>query len=180
MATDIKKIQETLLGFFDFRNKTVISVDAGGGQFIEYGRLAKRVIAIDNDKEAIIQLETNIQKLGLSEKCALVNSDFFLTNMNADVVLFEFSLHEMDTEKAIGHALTMAPEVLVAAHWPDSKWAFLVDETEKLFHSWETLKELKLTKVQQYDAQQYFENYDELFQKVKTQGKNSVIYIRQF
>jgi len=53
MATDIKKVIEDLLGFYDFDDKVVISVGAGGGQLIEYGRKAKRVIALDNDAEAI-------------------------------------------------------------------------------------------------------------------------------
>lgn len=180
MATDIKKILENLFSFFDFRNKTVISVGAGGGQFIEYGRLAKHVIAIDNDTEAIAKLETNLQKSGLSEKFTLINSDFFLVNMRADVVLFEFSLHEMDAEKAIDHALTMAPEVLVADHWPGSEWAFLADEVEKVFHSWEFLKKSKPAKIQQYDTRQHFENYDELFQKVKAQGSKTIQRIEKY
>ena len=181
MATDTKKIIENLLEFFDFNNQTIISVGAGGGQFIEYGRVSKQVIAVDNDKEALSRLENSLQKSQLLHKFALINSDFYLFNRKGDVVMFEFCLHEMkDPEAAINHALTMAPIILINDHWPSSEWAYIVDEKEKVINSWKALKRFDLKKIQQYDTVQFFHDYDELFQKVKVQGENSINRISQY
>ena len=40
MATDITQVSANLLSFYDFRDKVVVSVGAGGGQLIEYARSA--------------------------------------------------------------------------------------------------------------------------------------------
>jgi predicted RNA methylase len=181
MAADIKKILENLFEFYDFKNQTIISVGAGGGQFIEYGHASKQVIAIDNDEEALSRLENSLQKSQLLEKFTLINSDFYLVNSKADVVMFEFCLHEMkNPEAAIHHALTMAPNILINDHWPNSEWAYIVDEKEKVINSWEAIKRFNFKKIQRYDTVQFFHNYEELFQKVKVQGKNSINRIIQY
>jgi predicted RNA methylase len=181
MATDIKRIIRNLLEFYDFNNQTVISVGAGGGQFIEYGHAAKHVIAIDNDKEALIRLEVNLLKSQLQDKFSLINSDFYLVNKKADVVMFEFCLHEMkNPESAINHAFTMAPNILINDHWPNSEWAYIVDEKEKVINGWEALNRFNIIKIQRYDTVQFFHDYEELFQKVKFQGENSINRISQY
>ncbi len=181
MATDIKKILENLFQFYDFTDQTVISVGAGGGQFIEYGHTSKQVIAIDNDKEALNRLENNLRQSHLSDKFTLVHSDFYLVQEKGDVVMFEFCLHEMkNPETAINHALNMAPAVLITDHWPDSEWAYIVDEKEKVTNSWEAVKQFNLKKIQLYNTFQFFHDYEELFQKVKIQGDTSINRISQF
>jgi predicted RNA methylase len=181
MATDINKILENLFEFYDFNNKIIISVGAGGGQFIEYGRVSKQVIAIDNDKEALSSLENNLQKSQLLDKFTLINSDFYFVNKKGDVVMFEFCLHEMkNPEAAINHALAMAPNILINDHWPNSEWAYIVDEKEKVINSWEALNKFNLKKIQRYDTVQFFHDYKELFFKVKGQGENSINRINQY
>lgn len=181
MATDVKRIISNLLEFYDFNNKTIISVGAGGGQFVEYGRYAKRVIAIDNDEEALIKLKDSLLKVGLEDKFTLVNSDFLNAGDKGDIVLFEFSLHEMkDTIYTVKHALTMASNVLVADHWPNSDWAYIVDEKEKVINSWEALRSFTFKKVQRFDTFQFFRNYDEIYQKVRVQGENSINRIEKY
>ncbi|MCX6272286.1 MAG: class I SAM-dependent methyltransferase [Bacteroidetes bacterium] len=141
MAADIIKIIENLFEFYDFTDQRIISVGAGGGQFIEYGRASKHVIAIDSDKEALRRLENILLKSQLSDKFTLINSDFSLVNMFGDVVMFEFCLHEMkDPEAAIHHALTMAPNILINDHWPGSSWAYIVDEEDKVVNSWKAVE----------------------------------------
>ena len=108
MATDIKRLINNLLEFYDFENKAILSVGAGGGQLIEYGRHAKHVTAIDNDKAALDKLKQNLIASGLDDKFTLVHSDFYAADFKADLLLFEFCLHEMeDPEAAIRRALTM-------------------------------------------------------------------------
>jgi hypothetical protein len=181
MATDIKKIISNLLSFYDFCNQTIITVGAGGGQLIEYGRVSKRVLAIDFDKEALQKLKDNLIKSGLDDKFTLIHSDFYLSNLKGDIVLFEFCFHEMeDPEAALKHALTMAPNVIILDHWPDSEWAYLGGEEENIAKSWATLKLFHLIKVQKFDTFQFFNDYEEIYQKVKAQGEISIRRIADF
>jgi hypothetical protein len=181
MAADIEKMIANLLEFYDFKNHIVISIGAGGGQFIEYGRISKHVFAIDNNEEALNKLKTSLRKLQLSEKFTLINSDFYLVDKHGDVVMFEFCLHEMRyTESAIRHGLSLASEVLIIDHWPDSKWAYIVDEKEKVFKSWEAIKQFNVKKIKRFDTVQFFHDYEEIFQKIKVQGGNSISRISQF
>jgi predicted RNA methylase len=181
MATDIKKIIRNLLNFYDFNNRTVITVGAGGGQLIEYGRVSKEVLAIDFDEESLQKLKDNLVKSGLDDKFTLIHSDFYFTSLKGDVVLFEFCFHEMDDpEAALKHALAMAPHVLILDHWPDSEWAYFGGEEENIAKSWAALKLFPLLKVQKFDAFQVFGDYEEIYQKVKAQGEISIKRVNSF
>jgi tRNA A58 N-methylase Trm61 len=181
MAADINKILNNLYEFYDFNNQTIITVGAGGGQLIEYGRISKHVLALDYDKEALHKLKENLLKSGLDDKFTLIHSDFYLSNLQGDVVMFEFCLHEMkDPETALKHAQTMAPNVLIIDHWPGSEWAFIGDEEEKIAKSWTALKLFTLKNVQKFNTVQFFNDYEEIYQKVKMQGETSIKRINDF
>jgi hypothetical protein len=181
MATDIRKIIANLLEFYSFENQTIISIGAGGGQFIEYGRKSRQVIAIDSDEQALKKLEGALDKSGLVYKFKLIHSDFYEVKQEGDLVFFEFCLHEMkDPEAAIKHAFTLAPVILISDHWPGSEWAYIVDEKEKVVNSWEALKRFRFKKVQRYDTVQFFHDYEELYLKVKGQGENSINRISKY
>ena len=181
MAVDIQQIIDNLSGFFNLDHKTIISVGAGGGQFIEYGRSAIRVFAIDNDETALEMLKDKLAKSGLTHKFTLVHSDFYLTHQKGDVVIFELSLHELsDPALAVQHALTLAPSILILDHWVSSEWVYFIDEEEKVNRSWTALQAFDFIKFQQYDTFEFFDDYEELYQKIKGQGKTAISRIEQF
>ena len=60
MATDINKILKNLYELYDLTDRKMITVGAGGGQLIDYGHKAKKVLAIDYDKEALNKLKDNL------------------------------------------------------------------------------------------------------------------------
>lgn len=181
MATDINQIIDNLLNFYDFKNQTVISVGAGGGQFIDYGYTSKHVFAIDNDKGALGRLEDNLKEYKLQDKFTLVHSDFHDSETKGDLVMFEFCLHEIKNPvSALSHALTMASNILIIDHWLDSEWAYIVDEEIKVSDSWNAVLNFKIKKIRKYKTFQYFNDYDELFQKVKIQGHNSIKRIKKY
>lgn len=181
MATDVKTIVANLLSFCDFENQTIISVGAGGGQFIEYARTAYKVYAVDNDIEALNKLSVSLEKANLSDKYTLIHADFEQINLKGDVVLFEFCLHEMkNAEAAIKRALTMASVVLISDHLPNSEWAFIVDEDLKVANSWNAIANFNLRKCEMCDTTQSFSDYEELYQKVKGQGEEAVKRISKF
>ena len=181
MATDINKIITNLLEFYDFNNKTIVTVGAGGGQLIEYGRVSKHVVAVDYDMEALDRLKVNLVKSGLDDKFDLVHADFNRSVVKGDIVMFEFCLHEMeDPLSALKHALTVTSDILILDHWPDSEWAYFGDEDQKIVKSWSALNEFPLKRIQKFDTVQFFHDYEELYQKVKPQGAVSINRIKGF
>ena len=181
MATDINAVIKNLLSFYNFDDKIVISVGAGGGQLIEYGRSAKKVIAIDNSAVAIQKLKENLINRKLEDKFEVMRADFYETSLKGDVVFFEFCLHEIpEPAKAIKHALTMAPHVLVMDHAPQSRWAYYAAEDDKVAASWKDLETFAIKKQQSFTANQVFQDYNEIYEKLKSQGEESIRRISEF
>jgi len=171
MATDYLQIIENLYDFFDLTGTTVISVGMGGGQLSEYARRAGRVIAVDRDKAALDVLKDNLEAAGLAAKVDLVHSDFMEYEGTADVVLFEFCLHEIPgPAAAIEHARALAPAVVVMDHWPTSEWIFYGAEDEKAAASWKAVGQAGAERIQSIGTRQYFKDFEELEAKVKGQG----------
>jgi tRNA A58 N-methylase Trm61 len=181
LATDVQKIVQSLLAVYDPSERTIIVVGGGGGQFIEYGRRAAQILSLDSDAEAIRLLRENLKKAGLEDRFTPILGDLYESRLKGDAVLFEFCLHEIsDPEAAIRHAQTMAPDIVVIDHWPDSEWSYYTAETEKVKTSWEALQSFPLKKKQSYQLVHLFNDYDELCQKLKDQGDLSLARIEKF
>jgi hypothetical protein len=181
MATDYAVLLANLLGFYEFGNKVMLSVGAGGGQLAGYGRVAGKVVAVDPDAAALAALAERIRLLGIEDRFVLVEKDFMAVAERADVVLFEFALHEIpDHGGALAHAATLAPDIVVIDHAPGSPWAHAVDETEKVAASWEAVAARGPRRVQDYETVQRFPSYRELFDKVKCQGSEAIRRIERW
>lgn len=181
MATDIKAVEKNLRTFYDFEDKAVVHVGAGGGQLIGYSDITRSVLAIDIDEEAASQLETVVREKGLSSKFEIKVADVVSIFAKADVVFFELCLHEMpDPGKALEHARGLAPDILVIDHHPDSRWAWYILESEKAARSWGATRELHVIKEKTYDAEQYFSDYSELKAKVEVMGDLAVDRVADF
>ncbi len=182
MATDIQKLLSNLKRFYDFSGKTIISVGAGGGQLIEYGRTAKQVYAVDNDLAAIEILKDRLElDQDLKQKFTVLHTDFYDIDIHADVVFYEFSLHEMSNPKtAIRKALQLAPQVVIADHGPYSEWTWLIGEEDKVACVWTAYLKPCITKLQVYEATQQFADFEELYNKVKTQGEATINRIEKY
>ena len=181
MATDYKRLIANLLAFYDFKDKTILSVGAGGGQIIEFGRETARVLALDNDEQALEKLRENLKIAGLENKFVPILGDFFEVDLKADVVYFEFCLHEMrDPGAAVERGRGMAPDVVVFDHWPGSEWSYLTSEENKVAASWASLSRFPVKKKEMHEAVQSFNDYEELFQKVKGQGETSLARIARY
>jgi predicted RNA methylase len=176
-----KLMIRNLLSFYDFNGKTVVAVGAGGGLLAEYGRAMEKVIAVDHDPAALKQLHENLLRMGLADKFTLVQSDFFRFDIRADVLLFEFCLHEIsDPAAAIAKARTLAPDVVVFDHALDSAWAYCVAEEDKVRLVWRILDELPLRQRRQYETVHKFSDFSELLEKVKSQGETAIQRIEKW
>lgn len=181
MATDVARIIQNLIDFYDFTAKEIISVGAGGGQLVEYARGARRVIAVDSDPAAIERLNAALAKAGLASLFETITADFLETTLSADVVLFEFCLHEMaDPAAAIAHAKAMAPDVVVIDHAPNSEWSFYTAEAEKIAAEWQAVEAAGTSRRIHHEAIQRFADYAEIFEKLKGLGPPATDRILRF
>ena len=181
MATDVGRILDNLLAFYDFGGKTVIAVGAGGGQLAGYGRPAKRVVAVDRDAAAMDKLKESSRQLGLQDRFEYWSGDFCACDRHGDTVLFEFCLHEMDDPAAaLGKAMILAPETVVIDHAPNSVWIYYGAEDDKVERSWRALEAFSVTRRSGYNAEQRFRDFQELHEKVSLQGDESLRRIEEF
>lgn len=181
MSADLGKMINNLLEFYDFTDKVVLSVGGGGGQFYEYAFASWHVIVVDHDLKGMERLRESLFKEGILDKFTLVHSDFYEFKAEGDLLMFDCSLHEIpDPEKAINHALTMSPRILINDHWLLSEWAYIANEELKVKKCWEAIEKFNIQKIQRYEAFQFFHDYEELFQKVKGQGSNSIKRIQEY
>ena len=183
MATDYALMLKNLMSFYDFNDKTVIAIGAGGGLFVNYGHSSRRIVAIDQDAAALDQLRAAVAKSALGGKFEFVHGDFLTMDLPArgDVVLFDFCLHEMpDVALALARAGKLAADGVVFDHGRASEWAYYVVEEEKVRSEWNTLERFNVTRHQEFAAEQKFRDYAELLAKVKSQGTVALQRIEKF
>jgi len=171
MPADYKQMARDLRQFYGFAGKTVVGVGAGNGPFTDLVCEASKLIVIDNNPAAIRQWQAKIAAEGLESQVGLIEADFYDTSTGGDVVYFEFCLHEIaDPSEALRHALSLAPEVLVFDHLPDSEWSFLGAEEEKVRRSTEAMADFHCLRCQAFRTEQRFQNYQQLVDRLSGQG----------
>ena len=172
MAVDLRELTQNLVHFYDFRDKIVLYVGAGGHQLLDPSAGTRKLIAIDQDAESLQELKANIAARAWQNSIDVVAASFDNVTLSGDVVYFEFCLHEMnDPGQALRHALTLAPEVLIFDHLPDSEWAFHAAEEDKVQRSTDVLAGFACTRRQAFRTEQRFPEYQQLLDKVSCQGE---------
>ncbi len=171
MASDIAAIIRSIEACYDFAGKSVVHVGAGGGQFVGYAGVTRKVLGVDPDAAAIERLKAAIREKRLEDRFTTLHGDILTVTTRADVVFFEFCLHEIvDPRAALRHARTLAPEILVADHAPGSAWAWVMCESEKVQRGWAAAEELGLTLDRTLPGTQRFHDYAELLAKIGCLG----------
>jgi hypothetical protein len=180
LAIDYLQFSENLHRFHDFTNKVVLFVGAGGRQLLDPTIKTKKIFAIDRDREALKQLEQNIALIRQAS-VDIVCAEFEDIKSFGDVVYFEFCLHEMvDPQKALTHAKTIAPDVVVFDHLPDSDWVFYAAEENEVRHSSAAIDKIGVRRRQTFRAEQRFEDHAELVAKLIGQGPTAVQRAQRF
>jgi predicted RNA methylase len=171
VPTDLAEIVRNLTAFYDFTGRSLVSVGAGGGQLIEYARPAQHVIAVDKDEAAMARLSERVVDLGMADRFTFVNADVLAVQARGDVVLFEFCLHQMDQpERALDHASSLAPEVLVIDHAPLSRWEWYAAEEAGVEAAWKAALRKPPKRRQTVEALQRFEDFSALETRLAHQG----------
>ncbi len=172
MAADYQQMAQNIREFYSFSGKKVLGVGAGGGPLTDLILESRQLIVIDKDPAAIRQWQAKIAAEALQDRVEVIHADLCEASPRGDVVYFEFCLHEMNgPRQALQHALTLAPEVLVFDHLPDSEWAFHAAEEDKVRRSTDALAEFACTRHQEFRTEQLFPEYRQLVEKVSPQGK---------
>lgn len=181
MAADLQAILRDLESCYDLEGRSVIHVGAGGGQLLAYVRGARGVLGVDTDAAAVAQLETKVREAGLADRYRAMRSDILAVTERADVVYFEFCLHEIvDAHTALCHARTLAPDVLVADHAPGSPWSWLLCEAEKVTRGWAALERFPLAFDRTFAGLQRFHDHAELVAKVAVMGECAVRRVEEY
>ena len=175
MHTDFDLIVANLTSAYDFGGKIVIHVGAGGGQFIGYASSCRKVVAVDNDEAALIRLEQRVADLALEKTVSVVACDFYDLELPADVVLFEFCLHEMrDPAAVIDLGRAMAEDVVVLDHLPESRWSWYANEDKAVATAWKAVVAKGTRTMQSFEAIGTFGSYAELQAKLAPCGDESL------
>ncbi len=181
MATDIAAILRNLESCYDFADKSVIHVGAGGGQFVGYAVRARKVLGVDPDAAAVERLKLAIREQGLESRFSALRGDILTVAERADVVFFEFCLHEIvDPRAALRHARTLAPEILIVDPAADSRWAWHLCETEKAHRGWAAVERYALTLDRTFPGVQRFHDHAELLAKVQVLGECVIRRAQEF
>lgn len=181
MAVDLRELTENLLRFYDFTSKVVLFVGAGGRQLLDPSAGTRKLIAIDQDAEALKQLKANIAEKGWQDSMEVIASNFDDVTLSADVVYFEFCLHEMDDpQKSLMHARALAPDIVVYDHSPGSEWIFYGAEEDNVRGSAAAMERFGIRRRQAFHAEQRFRDHAELLARMAGQGDLAIQRIRHF
>ena len=181
MAVDYAQLIANLRRFYDFSGKVGLVVGAGGGLLLDPASTAKKLIAVDRDREALDRLEAKIDANGARDAIEVVCASFEEVNLPGDVVYFEFCLHETTSPaQALTHARTLAPDIVVFDHLPDSPWSFHAAEEDKVRRSAEAMERFGVRRRQIFSTVQRFRNHDELLAKIRVQGPLAIQRAQRF
>ncbi len=181
MATDYARLAKNLGCFYDFTGKVVLFIGAAGRQLLDPATPTRKLIAIDKDAEALRRLNAQIGAQGLQDSVEVIAASFEEVKLRGDTVYFEFCLHEMDDpEKALIHAKSLAPDIVVYDHSPDSEWIYYGAEENKVARSAAVMAHFGIRRRQAFHAEQRFANYNELLAKVRPQGPLAIDRAQRF
>jgi hypothetical protein len=181
VATDRAFLTNHLCRFYDFTNKVVLLVGAGGNQLLDHATKFKKLVAIDRNAEALQDLQTKIAASSNAASVEVLASKFEDVMVRGDVVYFEFCLHEItDPLEALEHAKTLAPDIVVFDHSPDSPWVFHAAEEDLVCRSANAMNHFGIRSRVSFRTGQRFCNDNELLDKIRCQGPIAVQRAQRF
>lgn len=172
MAVDLQQLRLDLHHFYDFTNKTVLFVGAGGRQLFDIGVATKKIIAIDQDAKALKDLERSVAALDTPAPVEVIAASFTEMASPVDVIYFEFCLHEMKRPyQTLTFARKLSPDIVVFDHLPGSVWSFYAAEENKVRGCMEAMRRFGIRRHATFGTEQRFRNHAELHAKLAGQGR---------
>jgi hypothetical protein len=171
LTVDLRQLRLNLHDFYDFSNKTVLFVGAGGRQLFDVAVKAKRIVAMDQDDDALKELKAHIAACNPPAPVEVIVSRFTDFVSSGDVVYFEFCLHEMhDPYRALTYARGLSPDIVVFDHLPGSVWSFYAAEEQSVRRSMDAMQRFGIRRHATFSIEQQFKTNAELDTKLSAQG----------
>jgi len=181
MAADYALLTKSLSGFYDFAGKIILIVGAGHGHLLDPAISVKKLIAVDRDLAALREFQQKFSAGPAKFPVEVLHGNFEEVTALADVVYFEFCLHEIaDPFAALKRARTLAPDVVVFDHSPDSQWIFYAAEEDLVRRSSSAMRNFGIRRSASIRTAQTFRTGAELLSKVSAQGPVAVSRAERF
>jgi 2-polyprenyl-3-methyl-5-hydroxy-6-metoxy-1,4-benzoquinol methylase len=174
LVVDRSKLTANLIRFYDFNGKRVLYVGSGGGQLLGPDSGVREVVAIDSNGEALEGFRKVAKTKWAGIPIQFVPRKFETVDMKGDVIYFEFCLHQMaDPLKALEHARSLAPDIVVMDHLPNSEWMFYAAEENLALQSTKAAEAFGIRNRETLLAEQRFKDYEEIATRLSGQGELS-------
>jgi hypothetical protein len=181
VAVDRALLTRNLHRFYDFTNQVVLFVGAGGNQLFDPATRIRKLIAIDPSAASLHALQRQAGANPSVSPVEVLATKFEDVRLRGDVVYFEFCLHEIAGPlRALEHAKSLAPDIVVFDHSPHSPWVFHAAEENLLQRSSEAIKEFGPRSYSAFRTEQRFATQLELLDKVRSQGPTAVQRAQRF
>src|ERR1017187_7592141 len=143
-----------------------LSITESLGRIFDPAIQTNKLIAIDRDTGMLG---------GMHASMDVVRANFEDVTVSGDVVYFEFCQHEMDDlRKALSHASTLVPDIVVFDHLPGSEWVFCGAEEDKVRRSAEAMERFGVRRRETFRTEQCFRDHAGLLAKVTVQGATAI------
>jgi hypothetical protein len=171
LAVDLQQLRSDLHHFYDFSDKTVLFVGAGGSQLFDIRVATRTVVAIDQDADTLKDLKASVAALDPPAPVEVIASSFTEIASCVDVIYFEFCLHEMEHPyETLNFARKLSPDIVVFDHLPGSVWSFYAAEEKKVRLCMEAMERFGIRRHATFGIEQRFRGHAELQGKLARQG----------
>ncbi len=132
------------------------------------------MVAIDRDGKSLdgFRRESRTKWKGIPVR--FVPHRFETVKLRGDVVYFEFCLHQMRSpSKALEHAHTLAPDIVIMDHMARSKWVYCWAGEDAVTKSTNAVESFGVRRRKEFVTEQRFEDWNALATRLSGEGKES-------
>ena len=174
MVVDRRELAANLTKFYDFEGKSALCVGAGGGLLLPPSSGVNRVVAIDQDANALQKFRTDSEAKWTGIPIRFVPHKFETVRLRGDVVYFEFCMHQMESpRRALEHARSLAKDIVAIDHLPRSNWVYCWAGEDAVLRSTSALESFGIRRHQTFTAEQRFEDGWALAARLSGEGEES-------
>ena len=174
MVVDRAQLTTNLSEFYDFSGRSVLYVGAGRGQLLRPTSGVASVVAIDRDSESL----DGFRRVATTEwkgiPIRFVPRMFETVNAKGDTVYFEFCMHYMeDPEWTLNHARSLAGDIVIMDHLPESEWVYYWAGEEAVRRSTRAIETFGVRRRKAVTVVQRFEDWQALATRLADEGEES-------
>jgi 2-polyprenyl-3-methyl-5-hydroxy-6-metoxy-1,4-benzoquinol methylase len=174
MAVDRAELTRNLHRFYDFKDKSVLYVGAGGGQLLDPSAGARSVVAIDSDEGSLRHFQEESKTTWAGVRVEFSPHPFEEVVSKGDVVYFEFCLHEFENpDLALAHARTLSRDIVVMDHLPQSKWMYYAAEDADAARGLRAVEGAGVRRSETFKTIGSFDTYEQLADRLSGEGEVS-------